>query len=50
MSTAAQERAKAQRYAALNRRARHDYFITDTVEAGMMLLGPVQDAVSCMPP
>jgi SsrA-binding protein len=33
------ERAKAQRYAALNRKARHDYFITDTVEAGIVLLG-----------
>src|SRR6202453_407281 len=32
-------REKAQRYAALNRRARHNYFITDTVEAGIMLLG-----------
>jgi SsrA-binding protein len=35
----ATERAKAQRYVAMNRRARHDYFITDTVEAGIMLLG-----------
>lgn len=32
-------REKAQRYAALNRKARHDYFITDTVEAGIMLTG-----------
>src|SRR6201996_264904 len=39
MSTPSSERAKAQRYAALNRKARHDYFITDTVEAGLMLLG-----------
>ncbi|HEX2582370.1 MAG TPA: SsrA-binding protein SmpB [Dongiaceae bacterium] len=28
-----------QRYAALNRKARHDYFIEDTLEAGMILLG-----------
>lgn len=35
----AKERALAQRYVALNRKARHDYFITDTVEAGMMLVG-----------
>src|SRR5580704_14392118 len=33
------QREKAQRYAALNRKARHDYFITDTMEAGIMLLG-----------
>ena len=33
------DRAKAQRYVALNRKARHDYFITDTVEAGIMLVG-----------
>src|ERR1700727_1356854 len=39
MSTAAQERAKAQRYVAMNRKARHDYFITDSVEAGIVLLG-----------
>ena|ERR1700722_17684644 len=39
MSTAAQERAKAQRYVAMNRKARHNYFITDTVEAGIMLVG-----------
>src|ERR1700722_13425735 len=39
MSTAAAERAKAQRYVAMNRKARHDYFITDSVEAGMMLVG-----------
>jgi len=32
-------REKAQRYAALNRRARHNYLITDTIEAGIMLLG-----------
>jgi SsrA-binding protein len=37
--TAKSAREKAQRYAALNRRARHNYFITDTVEAGIMLLG-----------
>lgn len=35
----ASDRAKAQRYVALNRRARHDYFITDTVEAGILLFG-----------
>lgn len=28
-----------QRFAAQNRKARHDYFIEDTLEAGMMLLG-----------
>jgi SsrA-binding protein len=39
MSTALSERAKAQRYVAMNRKARHDYFITDTVEAGIMLAG-----------
>src|ERR1700727_1364643 len=39
MSTAAQERAKAQRYVAMNRKARHDYFITDSVEAGIVLAG-----------
>ncbi len=33
------ERAKAQRYVAMNRRARHDYFITDTIEAGIVLEG-----------
>jgi len=32
-------REKAQRYVALNRKARHDYFITDTVEAGIVLVG-----------
>jgi len=35
----AQERALAQRYVAMNRKARHDYFITDTVEAGIILAG-----------
>ncbi len=39
MSDKATERAKAQRYVAMNRRARHDYFITDTVEAGIILEG-----------
>lgn len=39
MSDKAAERAKAQRYVAMNRRARHDYFITDTVEAGIVLAG-----------
>jgi SsrA-binding protein len=33
------DRKKAQRFAVLNRRARHDYFITDTVESGIMLTG-----------
>ncbi len=28
------------RFAAQNRKARHDYFIEDTLEAGLMLLGP----------
>ena len=32
-------RKEAQRYVALNRRARHDYFIDDTVECGIVLLG-----------
>jgi SsrA-binding protein len=32
-------REKAQRYAALNRKARFNYFITDTIEAGIMLAG-----------
>ncbi|HAX91548.1 MAG TPA: SsrA-binding protein [Rhodospirillaceae bacterium] len=35
----ASDRLKAQRYVAMNRRARHDYFITDTVEAGLILFG-----------
>ncbi len=39
MSTKAEERALAQKYVSLNRKARHDYFITDTVEAGIILLG-----------
>jgi SsrA-binding protein len=30
---------ETQRFAAQNRKARHDYFIQDTIEAGMMLLG-----------
>jgi len=37
--TKAEERALAQKYVSLNRRARHDYFITDTVEAGIVLAG-----------
>lgn len=32
-------RKEAQRYVALNRRARHDYFIDDTVECGIVLMG-----------
>ena len=39
MSDAATERAKAQRYVAMNRKARFDYFITQTVEAGIVLVG-----------
>jgi SsrA-binding protein len=39
MTTKAEERALAQKYVSLNRRARHDYFITDTVEAGLVLAG-----------
>jgi len=39
MTDKAAERAEAQRYVALNRKARHDYFITDTVEAGIVLAG-----------
>jgi SsrA-binding protein len=39
MSDKATERAKAQRYVAMNRRARYNYFITDTVEAGIVLSG-----------
>src|SRR6267378_1102016 len=30
---------ETQRFAAQNRKARHDYFIEDTLEAGLMLLG-----------
>ena len=33
------ERAKAQRTVAQNRRARHDYFIEETLEAGIILQG-----------
>ncbi len=39
MKTKAEARALAQKYVALNRRARYDYFITDTVEAGLILFG-----------
>ncbi|MDD4615671.1 MAG: SsrA-binding protein SmpB [Alphaproteobacteria bacterium] len=39
MATKAEERALAQKYVSLNRRARHDYFITSTVEAGLVLSG-----------
>jgi SsrA-binding protein len=39
MSEKASKRADAQRYVAMNRKARFDYFITDTVEAGIMLVG-----------
>jgi len=39
MTTKAEERALAQKYVSLNRRARHDYFILDTLEAGIVLSG-----------
>jgi SsrA-binding protein len=39
MSDKGSERAEAQRYVAMNRKARFDYFITDSVEAGIMLEG-----------
>ena len=39
MTTKAEERALAQRYVSLNRKARHDYFILDTIEAGIVLSG-----------
>ena len=39
MSDNSSDRTKAQRFVALNRAARHDYFITETVEAGIMLMG-----------
>jgi SsrA-binding protein len=39
MSDKNKARAEAMRYVALNRKARHDYFITDTVEAGIVLAG-----------
>ncbi len=39
MTTKAEERALAQKYVSLNRRARHDYFITSTFEAGLVLAG-----------
>ena len=39
MTSKAEERALAQKYVSLNRKARHDYFITDTVEAGIVLFG-----------
>ena len=32
-------RRETDKYAAQNRRARHDYLIQDTVEAGMVLVG-----------
>lgn len=35
----AKERLAAQRDVAVNRRARHDYFIEETVEAGLVLTG-----------
>lgn len=36
---AAKQAADAKQVVARNRRARHDYFIEDTVEAGMVLMG-----------
>ncbi len=39
MTTKAEERALAQKYVSLNRKARHDFTITDTVEAGIILSG-----------
>jgi SsrA-binding protein len=39
MSEKADTRTDAERYVALNRKARHDYFITDTLEAGIVLAG-----------
>ena len=39
MSDKPKTRAETERYVALNRKARHDYFITDTVEAGIVLAG-----------
>ena len=39
MTSKAEERALAQKYVSLNRKARHDYFITDTIEAGIVLFG-----------
>ncbi len=39
MTSKAEERALAQKYVSLNRRARHDYFIEETIEAGIVLAG-----------
>ena len=39
MTTKAETRALAQKYVSLNRRARHDYFILETIEAGIVLSG-----------
>jgi SsrA-binding protein len=39
MSEKNKARAAAQKYVALNRRARFNYFIVDTVEAGIILVG-----------
>jgi SsrA-binding protein len=39
MNDKAKSRAEAQRYVALNRKARYDYFIVDNVEAGIVLVG-----------
>ena len=37
--TKKQDRLKAQRYVAVNRRARYDYFIVETIESGIILTG-----------
>ncbi|MBV8060614.1 MAG: SsrA-binding protein SmpB [Alphaproteobacteria bacterium] len=39
MTTNDKQRTEAQRYVAMNRKARFNYFITDTVEAGIVLAG-----------
>lgn len=39
MNDKAKSRAEAARFVALNRKARHDYFITDVIEAGIVLSG-----------
>ena len=39
----------ADRYAAQNRRARHDYLIEDTLEAGLVLQGSEVKVRSCVP-
>jgi SsrA-binding protein len=39
MTTTLSDRLKAQHYISINRRARHDYFIESTIEAGIVLSG-----------